>query len=902
MKKRFRKLLCCFLAFTLMFTSIEWSGITQSIHSVKAEESQKETKTVEQKEVIKSEKTKNSTTFALANGKKQTVFYGQDVRFETKNGKLKDYDPSLVKIQNKKSENGNDLKDYVYENEEGDKKHYLPKNLTEETPVLMENGQYQISFAPIYGQKTKKEEEKQGEQETDTVQQAITQAEQAVQDVADHTDISDEVTDDTQDALDSVDNLERTKLENAEVEDAEENKIEKPVKVSYESQQKECTFSYESLNTGIKESIVLTKAPEGNVLKFRFKASGLMPKKNVLDGGISFLDEKTDEIVAALEAPNMNDATGKAYSEKISYDIEPDNEEEDSYILTLHLDEEYFKDKDRKYPVTIDPTVSWTGSTDFWDVYVINGSYKNTNFYDNGVTAMMAGKSKQGVYRTYLRFKDFTAKIKGKYVDSATLTMYETGSSQSGQTIEARRVTENWTRSGLKWSNRPGYSTNYGNVKTTGTAKKARSINLTEYARQCASGKITSYGVMLKNADETKSYGQFYSSRASSNRPKMSVTYYDGPTTASSVSVTPQYANNNHQKTLHVNWAGISSHSLNRVEYRIANWGNGEETGDYVSYSSSTKIGTTGNGSADIDCSTIPEGHYKLVVRGVDNGYIAGWGAAAWFTIDRTAPEAGDISFEEGNDESEPSGSLNPRLKVGIVDENASYFKYRLEGTSTYHESARADEDGYAYANVSIPADSMTGRTEYQVYVIVVDKAGNESGETKVSYYYTDASKAQDYTPTNVKVRKSYGKNVIYWDKRELTDSIYYAVYRGESADFTPDDSTLVRGAIKDSYCMDTRVGDGKSYYYKVQAQKLAMDGTINEESTDALSEKVAQDTQEEYKKRLGSKDYRDSMEISTPNGTGSVEKSQGNLMYESTDFSIPSLLLNLELTRTYNS
>ena len=97
-------------------------------------------------------------------------------------------------------------------------------------------------------------------------------------------------------------------------------------------------------------------------------------------------------------------------------------------------------------------------------------------------------------------------------------------------------------------------------------------------------------------------------------------------------------------------------------------------------------------------------------------------------------------------------------------------------------------------------------------------------------------------------------------------------------------------------------MGDGKSYYYKVQAQKLAMDGTINGKSTDALSEKVAQDTQEEYEKRLGSKDYRDSMEISTPNGTGSVEKSQGNLMYESTDFSIPSLLLNLELTRTYNS
>ncbi len=226
----------------------------------------------------------------------------------------------------------------------------------------MENGKYQISFAPIYGQKTKEEEE----------------------------------VNDTQDALDSVDNLECTKLENAEIEDAEENKIEKPVKVSYESQQKECTFSYKSLNTGIKESVVLTKAPEGNALKFRFKASGLVPKKNVLDGGISFLDEKTDEIVAALEAPNMNDATGKAYSEKISYDIELDDQEKDSYILTLHLDEEYFKDKDRKYPVTIDPTVSWTGSTDFWDVYVINGSYKDTNFYDNGVYSHDGWKVKTG--------------------------------------------------------------------------------------------------------------------------------------------------------------------------------------------------------------------------------------------------------------------------------------------------------------------------------------------------------------------------------------------------------------------------------------------------------------------------------------------------------------------------
>ena len=68
---------------------------------------------------------------------------------------------------------------------------------------------------------------------------------------------------------------------------------------------------------------------------------------------------------------------------------------------------------------------------------------------------MMAGKAKQGVCRTYLRFKDFTEKIKGKYVDSASLTIYEYRKQPERPGDEARRVTAGWTRPGLTWSNRP---------------------------------------------------------------------------------------------------------------------------------------------------------------------------------------------------------------------------------------------------------------------------------------------------------------------------------------------------------------------------------------------------------------------------------------------------------------
>ena len=144
-----------------------------------------------------------------------------------------------------------------------------------------------------YGQETKNEEEKKTEDPgTDSVEDAVSQAEEAVRSISADGSSEKETAEDTEDALTSVKELDRQAIEDLPVEDAQGEKEEKPVKVSYESQKKECTFSYQSLNMGIKESIVLTKAPEGNVLKFRFQAKGLVPKKNILDGGISFLDEK----------------------------------------------------------------------------------------------------------------------------------------------------------------------------------------------------------------------------------------------------------------------------------------------------------------------------------------------------------------------------------------------------------------------------------------------------------------------------------------------------------------------------------------------------------------------------------------------------------------------------------
>ena len=135
MKKLVKPTICAALSFVLMFTSVQWSGILAGPRRVNAEASK------DVKEVIDSESTKNSTTFRLSNGKKESVFYGQDVRYEDENGNLKDYDPTLVEIKDKTSGHGHNLKDYQYENKDGDKKQYLPKKLE----VLMQPINTQIS-------------------------------------------------------------------------------------------------------------------------------------------------------------------------------------------------------------------------------------------------------------------------------------------------------------------------------------------------------------------------------------------------------------------------------------------------------------------------------------------------------------------------------------------------------------------------------------------------------------------------------------------------------------------------------------------------------------------------------------------------------------------------------------
>lgn len=113
--------------------------------------------------------------------------------------------------------------------------------------------------------------------------------------------------------------------------------------------------------TGLKEDIIFPSVPGQNSFSFLLDADGLTPVLRE-DGNAYLLDGDTSEIVAALPLPVMYDSSNVDcnFSYEIGVTIEqlPDGR----YLYTLTPDRDWLTSSDRVYPVTLDPTVTYSGS------------------------------------------------------------------------------------------------------------------------------------------------------------------------------------------------------------------------------------------------------------------------------------------------------------------------------------------------------------------------------------------------------------------------------------------------------------------------------------------------------------------------------------------------------------
>lgn len=717
-RKKLQKYLAAVLAVSVSVTSIPWpdvrayasegqdAEIADEMAGVQEAISEsEEEKTPLSPESI-AERSENKTVFDLGGGRKKEVFYSEPVRFENEAGELVDYDASLVGISDETSANGMPLDGYAFENRAGDAKHYLPEKLSEETPIFMEKGDASISFYPLWDGT---EAQTEGSPWDDGDMQV--------------------------------------RVEEMEAEDLYGETSMQPLKAVYEEEGLPYTLEYVSCDMGVKESIILEEAPQTESFTWEFRLEGLDICKNPTDEGFTFYDKETGDMAGGIEAPYMNDATGEAYSDAFTCELQPREGETDTWLLTIYPDMEYLQDEARVYPVVIDPTVTWTGSNKMYDVYVCNGSYAATNFYSSGVKVLAAGKSSQGLFRTYMQFFDLGAASRGYYIESAKLDLYEGGDCKADINVQAYRVKESWKPAQLTWNNQPAYDggTVYDTIKTAGSAGTKHTMNLTKYVREIATSKYVNCGIVLRTKSESKSsnFTQFYNSRyaTASKRPKFTVVYYDAPAKPASVSTTKAYYKRG--EPIQVNWTGIDSKALARVEYRIAarNDATGEEKSVLYDFSSARSLGQTASGTAVAipGSNTWSDNCWKISLRGADTTGLTGAAKACVCHVDGTAPVVGAVSIAP----SSYTVSQTPSLAWSSVsDAHLKSIQYQVNGRG--FEEIGTGTSG----RVQLPADDFPETGVYTVQVRALDMAGNVSAVKSVSYYLDQTGPAGTVTTT----------------------------------------------------------------------------------------------------------------------------------------------------------
>lgn len=652
---------------------------------------------------IKSMRDENSNTYLMSNGMKKTVYYSDNIRFE-EDGKLKKYNSELVAAESQdkkiislaKNISVKNSKKYKYVNKSGDTKQYLPETIGEESPVLLTQDDYRISFVPLDA----------GENSDDYVETKT----------------------------------DKVSLETEKIEDAVTGKKEeKSIKAVYENTGNDTKIAYHSLEHGMKEDIILNEIPDNNEFLYKICTENLEVRLDAVGGGISFIDKEKDSIVAGIPAPSMNDSTGKAYSEDVHYELEKSVSETkgiNAYILKIVVDNDYLTSTDREYPVTIDPSVTWEGTGELGEAYILKAN-PDVNYYASGVKAFSVGKGSQGLFRTYMRALDLKSTVRGKYVESAKLILYENGANTKGVKINVEPVKNEFACRNITWNNQPGGTgDSLATFTSSGTADAKKTLNMTTWARNVAKGSGSgnkNYGLVFKAEKESaSSYVKFYGSRtaSTSKMPKMEVVYYDGPTKPENVSLTKVHIKSGEK--LQVSWSGITSKALDYVQYKVKNYDESTHsaTTDYIAYSDSTKLGTTSSGTKTIDASSgWKEGHYYLYVRGVDKGGIKSPEKAIGFVIDRTAPVLNSVTITPSTSASSYSNKL-PKITWNVTEKNLLSIQVKVNN-----------------GNYAALADSNTGNATIgdfesekvnTIAVRATDRAGNVSSEKKFTYYYDD--------------------------------------------------------------------------------------------------------------------------------------------------------------------
>ena len=448
---------------------------------------------------LKEFRTADSTTYLLSDGSRKLEINSSNIRYE-KDGEFIDYNPALKKMGEKdrgvlrkltKSTDilfENEVEDYQYVNIEGDAKHFFPEKLNEDTGIFMKKDKYTIQFSPVIKNEKNVIQNTKLNQEREEILQEI------------------------------------------QKEEIKENQI------IYKDKEENIQYKYTSYPSYVKEEIILKKAPERNVFEFVFNLSGMRLETVGTDKSIQIKDKDTNAAVAYIDSPNIKDKNGEYRYDVVSYEIE--EQENETYLLKVVVNEDYLKSPETEYPVTVDPTVVWM------DSHLESATV--SSFSGNSSMNLKNGASFEvqycGINRVPLNNTEFRCYVDtminplsgdigefdGSYVKSAGLKIVEYSDLPNNTgTIEIRTPEGTWNPDTITWNNCPQMGSRvWAQFQTKGIKGAGHRVDLTEWAQALAEGEINNYGLILK-AKEKGTRAYFYGSSLSNlNYMQLSIVYW----------------------------------------------------------------------------------------------------------------------------------------------------------------------------------------------------------------------------------------------------------------------------------------------------------------------------------------------------------------------------------------
>ena len=293
---------------------------------------------------------------------------------------------------------------------------------------------------------------------------------------------------------------------------------------------------------GYKEDIILNTNVGINRFEFKLTTNGLSLVQ-ASTGNYYLAEPLTGEYVTALGNVIVYDNTG-VESEGYNHHYEVTTiSQDEQYLISVIVDEDYLESKDTVYPVYVDPTLT----------VMPQGDVEDAVLYSNDSETAYSGLIKIGYDAAYgigrglydfpiLNFTNDFILMYGNQIKSAELNLYaqiQGSDRDNAKNLSLYEFHSDWSPSTVKWNNTNPY--NYSTLvssKSVTTGWTAFNIlPVIEKFKSDSDYTMAFKGLLLKANSETyTTWKKFVSSYGtSSRRPYITITYNDSPSACSQV-------------------------------------------------------------------------------------------------------------------------------------------------------------------------------------------------------------------------------------------------------------------------------------------------------------------------------------------------------------------------------